>query len=250
MAAGHTRRIDIGSVGYTDQGGAKRHRYFINEASFGMSAATVHLGDRLAWLRRVGGTLGFYVPALIGLLVHRNPTVTLVIDDGEPRELTVNTVMACNGQFAGGGMWFAPMAALDDGRLDIVILGDLKFRDSIRLTATIYRGKHLEHPRIEALPARVLTARSAVPVRLEADGAATVLHYEVDAQVGGKLAQIGSRLIDATAKKMARDFFAKFAEVVGGPAPEEAVTAAAEAAAPSATAGVPRGPASKSKVSL
>jgi hypothetical protein len=75
-------------------------------------------------------------------------------------------------------------------------------------------------------------AKGGAKVRLEADGAATVLHYQVDAQVGGKLAQIGSRLIDATAKKMAGDFFAKFAEVVGGPAPEPAPEEAAPAAVP------------------
>ncbi len=73
-------------------------------------------------------------------------------------------------------------------------------------------------------------AKGGAKVRLEADGAATILHYEVEAQVGGKLAQIGSRLIDATAKKMAGDFFAKFAEVVGGPAPAEATAPVTEAA--------------------
>ncbi len=77
-------------------------------------------------------------------------------------------------------------------------------------------------------------AKGGAKVRLEADGAATILHYEVDAQVGGKLAQIGSRLIDATAKKMAGDFFANFAKVVGGPAPDEAAAPAAEAAPPPA----------------
>ncbi len=78
-------------------------------------------------------------------------------------------------------------------------------------------------------------AKGGAKVRLEADGAATVLHYEVEARVGGKLAQIGSRLIDATAKKMANDFFAGFAEVVAGPAPAEAaaeIPARAEEAAP------------------
>jgi carbon monoxide dehydrogenase subunit G len=80
-------------------------------------------------------------------------------------------------------------------------------------------------------------AKGGAKVRLEADGAATILHYEVTAQVGGKLAQIGSRLIDATARKMAGDFFATFAEVVGGPAPEAAVVAA-EAPAPEAAPGV------------
>ena len=76
-------------------------------------------------------------------------------------------------------------------------------------------------------------AKGGAKIRLDEDGAATVLHYDVNAQVGGKLAQIGSRLIDATAKKMANDFFTRFAETVAGPAPAEAAT---EAPAPTAEA--------------
>ncbi|MBT6119775.1 MAG: carbon monoxide dehydrogenase subunit G [Rhodospirillaceae bacterium] len=59
-------------------------------------------------------------------------------------------------------------------------------------------------------------AKGGANVRLEEDGAATVLHYEVQANVGGKLAQIGSRLIDSTAKKMAGQFFEKFTQTVEG----------------------------------
>jgi carbon monoxide dehydrogenase subunit G len=44
----------------------------------------------------------------------------------------------------------------------------------------------------------------------------THLSYAVDASVGGKLAQIGSRLLDAAARKMADDFFSAFGELVGG----------------------------------
>lgn len=82
-------------------------------------------------------------------------------------------------------------------------------------------------------------AKGGANVSLVADGDATILKYEVDATVGGKLAQIGSRLIDGTAKKMAGEFFSTFAEVVGGPAPEEA---AAPAAAPAAASGAVSGP--------
>ena len=68
----------------------------------------------------------------------------------------------------------------------------------------------------------------------DAEGGGTVLSYDVDATVGGKLAQIGQRLIDGAAKKMADEFFAKFAEQVGGTVeaePEaEAVPAGSEAA--------------------
>ncbi|MGI9483347.1 MAG: CoxG family protein [Hyphomicrobiales bacterium] len=49
----------------------------------------------------------------------------------------------------------------------------------------------------------------------EADGG-TLLSYKVNAQVGGKIAQIGSRLISSTAKKLAAKFFSAFSQKVGG----------------------------------
>lgn len=76
-------------------------------------------------------------------------------------------------------------------------------------------------------------------VTLTDDGGGTVISYTVHATVGGKLAQIGQRLIDATAKKMARQFFESFAaylEVEGAPG-----QAAAEATAPPAAAKVAGG---------
>lgn len=53
-------------------------------------------------------------------------------------------------------------------------------------------------------------AKGGADVSLAEDGGETVLTYKVDAKVGGKLAQIGSRLIDSTAKKMANEFFENF----------------------------------------
>ena len=57
-------------------------------------------------------------------------------------------------------------------------------------------------------------AKGSAIVRLEQDGDATILHYEVSAQVGGKLSQLGGRLIDATAKQMSSLFFKRFAEEI------------------------------------
>ncbi len=63
-------------------------------------------------------------------------------------------------------------------------------------------------------------AKGGAKVTLEEEGGETVLRYGAQAQVGGKLAQIGSRLIDATARKMADQFFTKFVAVMslGSPA--------------------------------
>jgi carbon monoxide dehydrogenase subunit G len=60
------------------------------------------------------------------------------------------------------------------------------------------------------------------------NGGATVLSYTINAQVGGKIAQIGSRLVDGAAQKLADDFFARFSDAVAAqsgavvPAREEA----------------------------
>ncbi len=76
-------------------------------------------------------------------------------------------------------------------------------------------------------------AKGGAVVTLREDAGDTVLNYNVDAQVGGKIAQVGARLIDGTAKKLADEFFSKFAAMVGGPPPAEAVAPDASAAQPS-----------------
>jgi uncharacterized protein len=94
-------------------------------------------------------------------------------------------------------------------------------------------------------------AEGGADVRLEDVGGQTKLVYDVDAKVGGKLAQIGSRLIDSTARRMADDFFKRFAEVVtdgetkAEPAPEEAAAPAEAAKAPAKKSAAKHAPAKK-----
>jgi uncharacterized protein len=64
-------------------------------------------------------------------------------------------------------------------------------------------------------------AKGGAKVFLTDDGADTLLRYEVNAQVGGKIAQLGARLIDATAKQMADAFFDRFSAQVRAMVPAE-----------------------------
>jgi uncharacterized protein len=57
-------------------------------------------------------------------------------------------------------------------------------------------------------------AKGAAKVKLAEDGGATLLSYEVDAQVGGRLAQLGGPIVDATAKQLAAAFFTRLGEAV------------------------------------
>ena len=89
-------------------------------------------------------------------------------------------------------------------------------------------------------------AKGGADVHLEEVGPEeTVLTYKAKADVGGKLAQLGSRLLDGTARKMADEFFSNFKDQVTGPPPEAAVAAEpvapeeAAAAAPATTGAAP-----------
>jgi uncharacterized protein len=62
-------------------------------------------------------------------------------------------------------------------------------------------------------------AKGEARVTLADNNPGTRIDYQAKAQVGGKLAQIGSRLVDGAAAKVADDFFARFADRLGGPSP-------------------------------
>jgi uncharacterized protein len=83
-------------------------------------------------------------------------------------------------------------------------------------------------------------AKGGANVALNDEGGGTLMRYDVKADVGGRLAQLGGRLIDSTSKKLADEFFEKFSTLVGGPvplpaAPEETSKAGALPAAKKAS---------------
>ncbi|HSY88503.1 MAG TPA: carbon monoxide dehydrogenase subunit G [Verrucomicrobiae bacterium] len=86
-------------------------------------------------------------------------------------------------------------------------------------------------------------AKGSAEVHLEPEGDGTLLKYVVHAAIGGKLAQIGARLIDGAANKMAGEFFSSFASNVVGSLPTTASAEAAPTAATPADAAPAAGPA-------
>lgn len=73
-------------------------------------------------------------------------------------------------------------------------------------------------------------AKGSAQIRLEEQGDETILHYTVAADIGGKLAQLGARLINSTAMKFAGEFFSNFSRAVAGPAADDAAADKAVAA--------------------
>ena len=79
------------------------------------------------------------------------------------------------------------------------------------------------------------SAKGGAKVRLEPVPEGTKLHWDVDAQVSGKLAQLGSRLIEGVAKMLSGQFFEKFATVVGTPLATDSAAAATAATVQAST---------------
>lgn len=69
-------------------------------------------------------------------------------------------------------------------------------------------------------------AKGRAVVTLAEDGPETLLRYEAKAEIGGKIASLGGRLIQATSRKLADEFFGKFASRLGAPMPESTAPAA------------------------
>lgn len=87
-----------------------------------------------------------------------------------------------------------------------------KFRGRLRLENVVAPESYTL--RFEGEGAAAGYAKGAAEVKLSGDGDETLLDYSADAQVGGRLAQVGSRLIDPAAHKLVDEFFTAFEEIV------------------------------------
>lgn len=174
MAASKGRLIDAGRMSYVDDNGALARRHFINIASLGLSGAVVRAVNADARRGRVSAQALFFWRTVAEFIRYPFQDVRITVDDGEAIEARIALVAAANGKYFGAGMMVAPDAALDDGRLDVVILraaGKLGLIRDIRL---IYGGRHRDHPAITILRGRKVTVEplgtGGRAILVEADG--------------------------------------------------------------------------------
>lgn len=169
-----TRRVDVGRLQYTTAAGREAVRYFLNVASFGMSGAVDRAVHALPPRARASGRLAYLAAILHTLIRYRNQPVALAVDDAPVYTGPVRNVAVANGRFFGGGLPIAPEAWIDDGLLEVVVLGDLPRRAVLRHAGRFYAGTHLALDGVHAFRGRRVTAqpRTPTPVLLDVDGEA------------------------------------------------------------------------------
>ena len=168
ILAGETREVDVGRLSYRSFSGAAADRLFINIASLGLSARVSHLVCRQPSC--LGGSGRFFLATLQALLSHKNQPVNLEVDGERLPPQVLNTAAVANGRFFGGGMQIAPRALIEDGLLDLVLLGAVDLRDFLLWGQRLYQGRHLSHPCIHYRKVCTVSATGAASVMVEVDG--------------------------------------------------------------------------------
>jgi YegS/Rv2252/BmrU family lipid kinase len=178
IGAGSVRRIDAGRVTFTTDAGGTESRLFVNVASFGFSSLVAARANRSN--KRLGPKAAF-LGAILGTLVsYDHAEVSMSVDGGPRKRMSVLLAAVGNGRFFGGGMKVCPEAALDDGLLDLVVLGDLGlFGFFTRIMPRAYAGTHLSLPEVQSASVRTLEVWPADP--------AAVIPVEIDGETPGCL---------------------------------------------------------------
>jgi diacylglycerol kinase family enzyme len=180
----YIKQIDIFKVQFPEATTNERMFYGFNIIGWGLVSNINLMAEKLRWL----GGLRYSIAAIIH--IFKNPKFTgKVVVDQEVFTGDFSFVLACNTQHTGKAMKIAPLAALDDGLLDILVIRHVSFYHLLRLFPLIFSGRHIHSPLVIYKKARKFSIEAA-PVTLVIDGEVkgeTPLHAEVS---GNKLTMI------------------------------------------------------------
>jgi diacylglycerol kinase family enzyme len=138
VAGSPGRLIDAGRITHVTHDGQPARGYFINAAGAGVGGLVDMYAAESSKL--FGGRAAYFWASLRGTLHYKNALVRVRIDDKPAMELRAYLIAAANGGYFGAGMHVAPGAAIDDGLLDVVLIGDLSFPEKVNLGRHIYAG--------------------------------------------------------------------------------------------------------------
>jgi diacylglycerol kinase (ATP) len=168
LLKGEQRRIDVGLVTYRSPEGGLAARKFINVSSLGFSAHVVQRVNRSS--KRFGGKATFIFGVLRSLLFLKNNDLRIEVDGAEFFDGRSLIVTMANGRFFGGSMMIAPQAEVDDGLLEVVVVGKMGRIEVLLNIGSIYAGQHLANPKVKLTRGKEIAISSKEISWIEADG--------------------------------------------------------------------------------
>jgi YegS/Rv2252/BmrU family lipid kinase len=135
------RSVDVGALTYD---GGKR-RYFIEVAGMGFDGLVSKTTSQIN--KPKIGTIPYLLGVLKHMAAYKSIEVSLTIDEMS-FDQKVMFVDVAIGKYVGSGMTIAPLAKMDDGLFDVIVVGNFGRIESLLRLPTLYRGTHLNNPRI------------------------------------------------------------------------------------------------------
>lgn len=155
---GHRKSIDVGKV---------EERHFLNVAGFGYDVAVLEDSWSVSYLE--GSALYVYC-ALRQLRSFGGMKLAAEADGRAVGEREMLMLIVANARVFGGGFRIAPAADPADGKLDVVAFGNMGLGARLGVMLRLLRGRHLGHPRVEAVSTSRLVCRFETPPSYETDG--------------------------------------------------------------------------------
>ncbi|WP_415948737.1 diacylglycerol kinase [Streptomyces sp. KLOTTS4A1] len=144
------RAVDLGRIG---------GRYFGTVLASGFDSRVNDRGNRMRW---PSGRFKYDLAMVAELASFKPFPFRIRLDDGPVQQVDATLIAVGNGSSYGGGMRICPAAALDDGVFDITVVGDCSRATLLRVFPRVYRGTHVDHPKV--------TVHRAAKIGIEAAG--------------------------------------------------------------------------------
>jgi YegS/Rv2252/BmrU family lipid kinase len=154
---GEERLIDVADVD---------GRPFICVASLGFDSDANRIANEAKLVR---GNLVYLYAALKALAGWKHASFTITVD-GREHALRGWSVAIANSKAYGGGMYVAPQAELDDGKLDVVLISESSKWEFLRDIPKVFKGAHTDNPRVQVVRGEVVEVSADRPFVIYADG--------------------------------------------------------------------------------
>lgn len=163
---GEETRVDVGRITFGDG----RVRLFVNVFGAGFDAEVA------AQAHDVRGAMASIPAHMVGFATafagYQNQEIAITLEDAavSPDRLRCTMVVVANGPSYAGVLRIAPNAVVDDGMLDLVVIGDVDKFEMLMNLGRVFTGAHLEHAKVQVFRTSALNLESTGEARVQADG--------------------------------------------------------------------------------
>lgn len=145
---GHAKPVDVCKMKFLDLNRQPTERYFINIADIGIGGYASQRVNRSSKI--LGARLSYVKAIVLTFLSYRHRKVRVRAENFLWEGKVLLVVMA-NGKFFGSGLCIAPQAAPDDGKMQLVLLGNVSLPDYLKHQGKVRHGEVINHPEVQYL---------------------------------------------------------------------------------------------------